>query len=278
MKILKGVFNVMAAGMMSMMMAFSSLAAGEVIYTMPVKVAVSVESGTFSGETFTVKLEATNGAPASAGGMEKSLTLTSDKLSSNVEFTDLHFSAPGEYVYNVSISRAGTDSCLTNSGDSTLVLHAVVNENGQVQLYAVKADSSTAKAKEDLAFNFVYNKSGRTSGGGGGSGSGGGGGTTNWHSVTPQGADESGQVLGANRGLVGEIIEAVAESPVGQVLGATRKAVQTGDSSMMVIMGLGFVACVAALVAWEWRFFIRKNPKRTDKCPKGGTCSRKRVC
>ena len=122
MKILKRVFNVMAAGMMSMMMAFSSLAAGEVIYTMPVKVAVSVESGTFSGETFTVKLEATNGAPASAGGMEKTVTLTSDKLSSNVEFTDLHFSAPGEYVYNVSISRAGTDSYLTNSGDSTLVM------------------------------------------------------------------------------------------------------------------------------------------------------------
>ena len=71
MKILKRVFNVMAAGMMSMMMAFSSLAAGEVIYTMPVKVAVSVESGTFSGETFTVKLEATNGAPASAGAWRR---------------------------------------------------------------------------------------------------------------------------------------------------------------------------------------------------------------
>ena len=154
-------------------------------------------------------------------------------------------------MYNVSISRAGTDSYLTNSGDSTLVLHAVVNENGQVQLYAVKADSSTAKAKEDLAFNFVYNKSGRTSGGGG-SGSGGGGGTTNWHSVTPQGSEDSGQVLGASRGPVGEIIEAVAESPVGQVLGATRKAVQTGDSSMMVIMGLGFVA-------WEWRIFHKEK-------------------
>ena len=34
------------------------------------------------------------------------------------------------------------------------------------------------------------------------------------------------QGLGANRGPVGEIIEAVAESPVGQVLGATRKAEQ----------------------------------------------------
>ena len=252
MKILKRVFNVMAAGMMSMMMAFSSLAAGEVIYTLPVKVAVSVESGTFSGETFTVKLEATNGAPASAGGMEKTLTLNSDSLSGKVEFSDLHFSAPGEYVYNVSVSRAGSDSYLKLSGDSTLALHAVVNENGQVQLYAVKADSSTAKAKEDLAFNYVYKRT--TSGGGGG----GGGGTTNWHSVTPNGSTETGTVLGASRGPVGEIIDAVADSPVGQVLGATRKAVQTGDSSMMAVMGLGFAACGAAMFAWYSAWKKRK--------------------
>ena len=252
MKILKRVFNVMAAGMMSMMMAFSSLAAGEVIYTLPVKVAVSVESGTFSGETFTVKLEATNGAPASAGGMEKTLSLNSDNLSGKVEFSDLHFSAPGEYVYNVSVSRAGSDSYLKLSGDSTLALHAVVNENGQVQLYAVKADSSTAKAKEDLAFNYVYKRT--TSGGGGG----GGGGTTNWHSVTPNGSTETGTVLGASRGPVGEIIDAVADSPVGQVLGATRKAVQTGDSSMMAVMGLGFAACGAAMFAWYSAWKKRK--------------------
>ena len=252
MKILKRVFNVMAAGMMSMMMAFSSLAAGEVIYTLPVKVAVSVESGTFSGETFTVKLEATNGAPASAGGMEKTLTLNSDNRSGKVEFSDLHFSAPGEYVYNVSVSRAGSDSYLKLSGDSTLALHAVVNENGQVQLYAVKADSSTAKAKEDLAFNYVYKRT--TSGGGGG----GGGGTTNWHSVTPNGSTETGTVLGASRGPVGEIIDAVADSPVGQVLGATRKAVQTGDSSMMLVMGLGFAACGAAMFAWYSAWKKRK--------------------
>ena len=252
MKILKRVFNVMAAGMMSMMMAFSSLAAGEVIYTLPVKVAVSVESGTFSGETFTVKLEATNGAPASAGGMEKTLSLNSDNLSGKVEFSDLHFSAPGEYVYNVSVSRAGSDSYLKLSGDSTLALHAVVNENGQVQLYAVKADSSTAKAKEDLSFNYVYKRT--TSGGGGG----GGGGTTNWHSVTPNGSTETGTVLGASRGPVGEIIDAVADSPVGQVLGATRKAVQTGDSSMMLVMGLGFAACGAAMFAWYSAWKKRK--------------------
>lgn len=246
MKILKRVFNVMAAGMMSMMMAFSSLAAGEVIYTLPVKVAVSVESGTFSGETFTVKLEAQNGAPTSAGGMEKTLTLNKDSLSGKVEFTDLHFSAPGEYVYNVSVSRAGSDSYLKLSGDSTLAVHAVVNENGQVQLYAVKADSSTAKAKEDLAFNYVYK---RTSGGHGGGG--GGGDNSSWHSVTPNGGTtEPGEVLGANRGPVGELIDTVVESPIGQVLGATRKAVQTGDSSMMAVMGLGFVACAAVLGGW----------------------------
>ncbi len=57
-------------------------------------------------------------------------------------------------------------------------------------------------------------------------------------------------MLGASRGPVGEIIDAVADSPVGQVLGATRKAVQTGDSSMMLVMGLGFVACGAAMFAW----------------------------
>ena len=64
------------------------------------------------------------------------------------------------------------------------------------------------------------------------------------------GSTESGSVLGASRGPIGDIIEAVAESPVGQVLGATRKAVQTGDSSTMLGMGFGFLACLAVLGCW----------------------------
>ena len=71
--------------------------------------------------------------------------------------------------------------------------------------------------------------------------------------MTPQGS-----VLGASRGPVGEIIDAVADSPVGQVLGATRKAVQTGDSSMMLVMGLGFVACIAAFGGWCVAYKKRK--------------------
>ena len=238
MKILKKVMSVMAAGMMSAMLAFGAMAAnGEVVYqALPVKVAVNVEAGTFSGETFTVKLSSRDGAPMPDDGVyEKQVTLSADKLSETVKYGNIHYTATGSYTYDVTISRAGTDAYLTLSGSDALVLHVEVEGNGEVQTWAT-AGSDKKQGKSELGFSYSYS---RTSGGrttGGGSGSGGGGGTTTWHSVTPQGSEESGQVLGA-----------------------TRKAVQTGDSSMMVIMGLGFVACVAALVAWERRIFHKEK-------------------
>ena len=114
---------------------------------------------------------------------------------------------------------------------------------------------------ENLILYAQY-RGGSHSGGGEGGGShsgGGGGGTINWHSVTPSGSTETNEVLGASRGPVGELIDTVTDSPIEQVLGATRKAVQTGDSSMMLIVGLGFMACVAAFSAWEWRIFRKKR-------------------
>ena len=262
MKILKKVMSVMAAGMMSVMLSFGAMAAfGEVVYKeLPVKVAVNVDAGSFSGETFTVKLSSRDGAPMPDDGVyEKAVTLSADKLSETVKYGSIHYTAAGTYVYDVTISRAGTDSYLTLSSSDALVLHVEVENSGEVQTWATSG-TDKKQGKSELGFSYSYNctSSGRTTTGGG-SGSGGGGGTTEWHSVTPQGSEDSGQVLGASRGPVGEIIEAVAESPVGQVLGATRKAVQTGDSSMMVIMGLGFVACAAVLIAWERRIFHKEK-------------------
>ena len=231
-------------------------------------------------------LSVTNNAPDSALAVPYTLTAAGDtdtaevqvdgnRWSGSISFSlsgseekswKLAFGKPGVYTFELkqNLSDAEKSANSLYSFDSTVyTIRAYVKNDGNGGLFTeitAQKGSDTSNKVDAIVFGNTYTKTstgGRTTGGG--SGSGGGGGTTTWHSVTPQGSEESGQVLGANRGPVGEIIEAVAEGPVGQVLGATRKAVQTGDSSMMVIMGLGFVACVAAFVAWEWRIFHKEK-------------------
>lgn len=79
-------------------------------------------------------------------------------------------------------------------------------------------------------------------------GGGGGGGSTGYHSVTPQTEEPS--VLGESRSPIEVVTDAVKDSPVGQVLGAVRKAVQTGDESRMAMYAVSFIAAAAALGAW----------------------------
>ncbi len=164
---------------------------------------------------------------------ETEAPVISQMLSGTVEKSwKLTFSKPGVYTIRAYVKN-------TDSGLFTEI--------------TAQKGSDTANKVDAVVFSNSYTK--KSSGGGGGShsGGGGGGGSTSWHSVTPQGS-----VLGASRGPVGEIIDAVADSPVGQVLGATRKAVQTGDSSMMLVMGLGFVACGAVLGGWCVAYKKRK--------------------
>lgn len=252
MKILKRVMNVIAAVMMCMMMAFSSLAADEVVYTLPVKVDVTVESGIFSGETFTVKLESVSGT--TAWSTEKTLTLDKDHLRGQVSFEGLRFSAPGEHVYNVSIRRTGGSVNLKCSGDTTLSVHAVVSADGQVQLYAVKADSSTQTAKEDLAFHYVYRRSSSGNSGTGGSGSHPGilpgGSETTASSET----EESGQVLGVDRTK-----EAPESDEDGTVKGVGRRKPQTGDESKLLLFGVGFIGALTILLIWICIRFAKKE-------------------
>ena len=198
-------------------------------------------------------LGSTDGAKSYQTGV-----LNSQNRSETVSLGSISYTQPGIYEYNLT-ETAGSTSRMTYDSTVYHIFVKVVNEDTGLKVEAMWASKNDSSEKQDT-IGFENTKSSSSGGSsGGGSGSGGGGGTTTWHSVTPQGADESGQVLGANRGPVGEIIEAVAESPVGQVLGATHKAVQTGDSSMMVIMGLGFVACAVVLIAWERRIFHKEK-------------------
>ena len=167
----------------------------------------------------------------------------------------LAFSKPGVYTFQLkqSLSDAEKSANSLYSFDSTVyTIRAYVKNDGKGGFFTeitAQKGSDTANKVDAIVFGNSYT---RKSSGGSSSG-GGGGGSTSWHSVTPQG-----EVLGASRGPVGEIIDAVADSPVGQVLGATRKAVQTGDSSMMLVMGLGFAACGAAMFAWYSAWKKRK--------------------
>ena len=142
------------------------------------------------------------------------------------------------------------------AGTSYEVTESEANQNG----YTTTATGANGSIVKDQTATAVFTNTKNSSNGGGGSHSGGGGGgTINWHSVTPSGSTETNEVLGASRDPVGELIDTVTDSPIEQVLGATRKAVQTGDSSMMLIVGLGFMACVAMLGGWYVTYKKRKE-------------------
>ncbi len=227
----------------------------------PAKLVSAAEPVLKVSQTLTV----TNNAPESALAVPYTLTAVGDTETacvqvdgnrwSDISFSlsgtaekswKLTFSKPGVYTFQLqqSLSDAEKSANSLYSFDGTVyTIRAYVKNDGKGGFFTeitAQKGSDTANKVDAVVFSNSYTRKSS-----GGSSGGGGGGSTSWHSVTPQGS-----VLGASRGPVGEIIDAVADSPVGQVLGATRKAVQTGDSSMMLVMGLGFVACGAAMFAW----------------------------
>ncbi len=83
-----------------------------------------------------------------------------------------------------------------------------------------------------------------------GNGGGGGGGGRSYHSVTPV-VETQPSVLGESRSAAQETeAESTVESPVPKVLGAIRKAVQTGEDSQIAVYAIAFFGCAAALGAW----------------------------
>ena len=241
----------------------------------PAKLVSAAEPVLKVSQTLTV----TDNAPDSAFAVPYTLTAVGDTVTacvqvdgnrwSDVSFSlsgtaekswKLTFSKPGVYTFQLkqSLSDAEKSANSLYSFDGTVYTIRAYVKNADGGLFTeitAQKGSDTANKVDAIVFGNSYTKKSSGNGGGGShsGGGGGGGGTTSWHSVTPQG-----EVLGASRGPVGEIIDAVADSPVGQVLGATRKAVQTGDSSMMLVMGLGFAACGAAMFAWYSAWKKRK--------------------
>ena len=252
MKIQKKLMSVMAAVLMSIMMVFSAVAAtGD--YRLDfnqLKATVTVTGSSFTDESFGLVLRSVDNAPMPSGaenGVKTYSTgaLNSNKRSETIEFGSIIYEEPGVYQYTLT-QNAGSTSRMSYDGTTYHIYVKVYNNDDRsgLKLEAMWVSKNDSTEKLD-SITFENSKS-STSGGGGG----GGGGSTNWHSVNPSGSTETGEVLGASRGPVGELIDAVVESPVGQVLGATRKAVQTGDTSMMAVMGCGFLACIALFGGW----------------------------
>ena len=254
MKILKKIVSIAAAGMMSVMLAFSAMAAESQLDFSELKATVSVTGASFSDETFGLVLQSVDGAPMPAGSTDGTKSyqtgvLNSQNRSETVSLGSIAYTQPGIYKYNLTETAGSTTRMTYDSTVYHIFVKVVNGDTDGLKLESMWVSKNDSGEKLS-AISFENTKSAGSSGGGGG-----GGGSNTYHSVTPNGStgtttSEGGQVLGANRGPVGELIEAVAESPVGQVLGATRKAVQTGDSSTMMGMGLGFLACLAVLGCW----------------------------
>lgn len=253
MKIQKKLMSVMATVLMSIMMVFSAVAATE-DYRLDfnqLKATVTVTGSSFTDESFGLVLRSVDNAPMPSGAQNGVKTystgaLNSSKRSETVEFGSITYEAPGVYQYTLT-QNAGSTSRMTYDSTTYHIYVKVYNTEDRTGLRLEAMWVSKNDSTEKLDSITFENKKSSTSGGGGG---GGGGDNSSWHSVTPRSDTKTGQVLGESRGPVGELIDTIAESPVGQVLGATRKAVQTGDTSMMAVMGCGFLACMAVLGYW----------------------------
>ena len=133
-----------------------------------------------------------------------------------------------------------------------------VNRNADDELEAQKTITKDGAEVSTVEFKNIYRKS--SSGGGGGSSSGGGpggnpstdpNGPTGKPTVEPEGG--VGRVLGAVR-------DKLADTPVGRVLGASRRA-KTGDESNMRTYGVVFCGAVVLLGAWG---VMKKKKKDAD--------------
>jgi pilin isopeptide linkage protein/LPXTG-motif cell wall-anchored protein len=205
------------------------------------------------GETFTFSMTPSAGAPmpeGTAAGTVKTVTAGAG----GVEFGTLTFDAVGG-PYTYTISEVPGDIKEYTYDTSVYVMTVNVVRTAEDTLAVQSTITKNNAVVEKAEFDNVYKApEGHTGGGGGGSG------TTGYHAVTPQGNTPTstpttpGEVLGAIR-------DAVQNSPIGQVLGASRN-VKTGDSSNMLLYGAGIVLAAILLILWG---VLNKKKRHEEK-------------
>ena len=206
-----------------------------------------------SDEKFEFVMTPSADAPMPAGtaaGTPKTVTAGAGEI----EFGEISYTTVGgPYVYTFT-EKAGTNSRWTYDG-SVYTMTVNVIRNADDKLEAQKTITKNGAEVSIVEFTNSYRKS---SGGGGGSSSGGGpkgdpstdpNGPTGQPTVEPEG--EVGRVLGAVR-------DKLADTPVGRVLGASRRA-KTGDESSMRTYGAVFGGAVVLLAAWGVTYKKKKR-------------------
>ena len=176
-----------------------------------------------------------------------------------VEFGEISYTTVGgPYVYTFT-EKAGSNARWTYD-NSVYTMTVNVIRNADDELEAQKTITKDGAEVSTVEFKNSYRKS--SSGGGGGSSSGGGpggnpstdpNGPTGKPTVEPEG--EVGRVLGAVR-------DKLADTPVGRVLGASRRA-KTGDESSMRTYGAVFGGAVVLLAAWSVTY--KKKKRHTNE-------------
>ena len=189
-----------------------------------------------------------------AAGTPKTVTAGAGEI----EFGEISYTTVGgPYVYTFT-EKAGSNARWTYD-DSVYTMTVNVIRNAEDKLEAQKTITKNGAEVSIVEFKNSYRKS---SGGGGGSSSGGGpkgdpstdpNGPTGKPTVEPEG--EVGRVLGAVR-------DKLADTPVGRVLGASRRA-KTGDESSMRTYGAVFGGAVVLLAAWGVTY--KKKKRHTNE-------------
>ena len=190
-----------------------------------------------------------------AAGTPKTVTAGAGEI----EFGEISYTTVGgPYVYTFT-EKAGSNARWTYD-DSVYTMTVNVIRNAEDKLEAQKTITKNGAEVSIVEFKNSYRKS--SGGGGGGSSSGGGpkgdpstdpNGPTGQPTVEPEG--EVGRVLGAVR-------DKIADTPVGRVLGASRRA-KTGDESSMRTYGAVFGGAVVLLAAWGVTY--KKKKRHTNE-------------
>ena len=210
-----------------------------------------------SDEKFEFVMTPSGDAPmpeGTAAGTPKTVTAGAGAI----EFGEISYTTVGgPYVYTFT-EKAGSNARWTYD-DSVYTMTVNVIRNAEDKLEAQKTITKNGAEVSIVEFKNSYRKS---SGGGGGSSSGGGpkgdpstdpNGPTGQPTVEPEG--EVGRVLGAVR-------DKIADTPVGRVLGASRRA-KTGDESSMRTYGAVFGGAVVLLAAWGVTY--KKKKRHTNE-------------
>ena len=224
----------------------------------PVRKLITDQNGNSitSDDKFEFVMTPSAGAPmpeGTAAGTPKTATAGAG----GVEFGEISYTTEGgPYVYTFT-EKAGSSSGWTYD-NSVYTMTVKVSRNADDELEAQKTITKDGAEVSTVEFKNIYRKS--SSGGGGGSSSGGGpggnpstdpNGPTGKPTVEPEG--EVGRVLGAVR-------DKLADTPIGRVLGASRRA-KTGDESNMRTYGVVFCGAVVLLGAWG---VMKKKKKDAD--------------